>query len=213
MHFLFARILCGIRRSARRLPLKITTSQRGIFCCRRFTAVFPPSSDLTEFRIPRKKWVKPRRLVAIFPLLEAVENQLDAAGQAQFIEDPVEALPEDSGSTILGYGAAILGLDFWRSHGTTGSTAAFPMLIAIRPLLDAFLVLPRVEHDRESLSIATSKNRSREDYVGFERIVRVPRRLRSWGEDCFCAFPSCTSNFRSFARSSRSMSTTSNARA
>ena len=76
------------------------------------------------------------------PFLEAAENQLDAAGHAQFMEDPVEAVPEDSRSTILGLWRSYLGLDFWRSHGTTGSPVAFPVLMAVLPLLDAFLVLP-----------------------------------------------------------------------
>jgi len=51
----------------------------------------------------------------------------------------------DSGSTILGFCVAFLGLDFYRSNmsNLNGVTVFFPLLIATLPLLDAIVVVSR----------------------------------------------------------------------
>lgn len=168
---------------------------------------------------------------------------------------PAKIFMGDSGSTLLGFCVAILGLDFWRTQGATASAQLFPFIVAGLPLLDAlFAVLRRLRRhasplrgDRQhfydllgsrgltdrrvaficyavtfafmligllilradstlglwisSIAVGVTllvalrlgslgKNETRprmsqvknlgvEPYVGFERIVRVPRRLRS----------------------------------
>jgi UDP-GlcNAc:undecaprenyl-phosphate GlcNAc-1-phosphate transferase len=58
---------------------------------------------------------------------------------------PANIFLGDSGSTILGFCVAFLGLDFYRSNATNlnGITAFFPLLIATVPLLDTILVVFR----------------------------------------------------------------------
>jgi UDP-GlcNAc:undecaprenyl-phosphate GlcNAc-1-phosphate transferase len=58
----------------------------------------------------------------------------------------------DSGSTALGFGAAFLGLDLYRSRPTSGPVLLFPLLTASLPLLDAvFAVIRRVRDHRSPL--------------------------------------------------------------
>ncbi len=53
----------------------------------------------------------------------------------------------DSGSTLLGFAMAFLGIDLWHAPGQTPSAWAFPLLVAALPLLDACLAaLRRIRH-------------------------------------------------------------------
>jgi UDP-GlcNAc:undecaprenyl-phosphate GlcNAc-1-phosphate transferase len=58
---------------------------------------------------------------------------------------PANIFLGDSGSTVLGFCVAFLGLDFYRSNmsNVNGITVFFPLLIAALPLLDAILVVSR----------------------------------------------------------------------
>jgi UDP-N-acetylmuramyl pentapeptide phosphotransferase/UDP-N-acetylglucosamine-1-phosphate transferase len=49
----------------------------------------------------------------------------------------------DSGSTVLGFTIAFLGLDSCRVHSSTASSLAFPLVVAAFPLLDAGLAILR----------------------------------------------------------------------
>jgi UDP-GlcNAc:undecaprenyl-phosphate/decaprenyl-phosphate GlcNAc-1-phosphate transferase len=67
------------------------------------------------------------------------------AGFLCFNFPPAKIFMGDSGSTVLGFSVAFLGLDFIgaRGGGTTASSLAFPFLIAGLPLLDALAVMTR----------------------------------------------------------------------
>jgi UDP-GlcNAc:undecaprenyl-phosphate GlcNAc-1-phosphate transferase len=56
---------------------------------------------------------------------------------------PAKIFMGDSGSTMLGFCVAILGLNFWRVHDAAGSPLVFPILVASFPLLDAILAVLR----------------------------------------------------------------------
>ncbi|MGB0035926.1 MAG: hypothetical protein WBP79_10675, partial [Candidatus Acidiferrales bacterium] len=56
----------------------------------------------------------------------------------------------DSGSTMLGFCIAFLGLDFYRAHSAAGPQLLFPILIAAFPLLDATLAVARRLRSRVS---------------------------------------------------------------
>jgi UDP-GlcNAc:undecaprenyl-phosphate GlcNAc-1-phosphate transferase len=65
---------------------------------------------------------------------------------------PASIFMGDSGSTLLGFCVAILGLDFWRTQGTTPSAQLFPFIVAGLPLLDAlFAVLRRLRRHTSPL--------------------------------------------------------------
>jgi UDP-GlcNAc:undecaprenyl-phosphate/decaprenyl-phosphate GlcNAc-1-phosphate transferase len=65
---------------------------------------------------------------------------------------PAKIFMGDSGSMLLGFCAAILGLDFWRTHSATGSAQFFPFIVAGLPLLDAlFAVLRRLRRRNSPL--------------------------------------------------------------
>ncbi len=49
----------------------------------------------------------------------------------------------DSGSTVLGFGVAFLGLAFYRSDGAASPSLLFPVWVAALPLLDALLAMIR----------------------------------------------------------------------
>jgi UDP-GlcNAc:undecaprenyl-phosphate/decaprenyl-phosphate GlcNAc-1-phosphate transferase len=65
---------------------------------------------------------------------------------------PASIFMGDSGSTLLGFCVAILGLDFWRTNGVAGSAQLFPLIAAGLPLLDAlFAVLRRLRRHTSPL--------------------------------------------------------------
>jgi UDP-GlcNAc:undecaprenyl-phosphate/decaprenyl-phosphate GlcNAc-1-phosphate transferase len=64
---------------------------------------------------------------------------------------PANIFMGDSGSTLLGFCVAILGLDFWRTHTAVGSAQFFPFVVAGLPLLDAFLAVLRRLRTRKSM--------------------------------------------------------------
>jgi UDP-GlcNAc:undecaprenyl-phosphate GlcNAc-1-phosphate transferase len=64
---------------------------------------------------------------------------------------PANVFMGDSGSTLLGFCVAILGLDFWRANGAAGSAQLFPLIIAGFPLMDALLAVLRRLRTRESM--------------------------------------------------------------
>lgn len=54
-----------------------------------------------------------------------------------------KVVSNDSGSTVLGFGIAFLGLNFYRSAPTSASRFLFPIVVAGLPLLDAALAVLR----------------------------------------------------------------------
>jgi UDP-GlcNAc:undecaprenyl-phosphate GlcNAc-1-phosphate transferase len=65
------------------------------------------------------------------------------AGFLLFNFPPATIFMGDSGSTVLGFAVAFLGLDFYRANSPTGSPLLFPILVAALPLLDAILAVLR----------------------------------------------------------------------
>jgi UDP-GlcNAc:undecaprenyl-phosphate/decaprenyl-phosphate GlcNAc-1-phosphate transferase len=64
---------------------------------------------------------------------------------------PAKIFMGDSGSTLLGFCVAILGLDFWRSNGAAGSSPLFPLVVVGLPLMDALLAVLRRLRTGESM--------------------------------------------------------------
>jgi UDP-N-acetylmuramyl pentapeptide phosphotransferase/UDP-N-acetylglucosamine-1-phosphate transferase len=54
-----------------------------------------------------------------------------------------QIISNDSGSTVLGFTIAFLGLDFFRAKSPAPATTFFPLLVAALPLLDAALAVLR----------------------------------------------------------------------
>jgi hypothetical protein len=80
-------------------------------------------------------------------LLEAIQHELDAARNSQLFKDPEQVVSDDSGSSVLGFVIALLGLAFCRESGPAKSPLLFSLLVAALPLLDAlFAVLRRIRH-------------------------------------------------------------------
>ena len=75
------------------------------------------------------------------PLGRAVAASMAGACGAFLIYNwpPAKIFLGDSGSTILGFGAAFLGLDFYRGNVPWSSSRFFPFFVAAVPLLDAVL--------------------------------------------------------------------------
>ena len=67
------------------------------------------------------------------------------AGFSFFNFPPAKIFMGDSGSTVLGFSVAFLGLDFMEARGAGGATGSllFPFIIAALPILDALLVVAR----------------------------------------------------------------------
>ncbi|MGH9747934.1 MAG: hypothetical protein ACRD59_17705 [Candidatus Acidiferrales bacterium] len=86
----------------------------------------------------------------VLALLEAVEDEFDATRYAQFFEDSKKVISHDSGSVVLGYSIAFLGLDLYRVSGPAKSPLLFPLLIAAVPLVDASLAVLRRLRQRRS---------------------------------------------------------------
>jgi UDP-GlcNAc:undecaprenyl-phosphate/decaprenyl-phosphate GlcNAc-1-phosphate transferase len=64
---------------------------------------------------------------------------------------PAKLFMGDSGSMLLGFCVAILGLDFWRTHAAADSSQLFPFVVAGFPLLDALLAVSRRLRTGESM--------------------------------------------------------------
>jgi UDP-GlcNAc:undecaprenyl-phosphate GlcNAc-1-phosphate transferase len=82
---------------------------------------------------------------ALSPLGYAVAWSLVGAcvGFLFFNFPPTKIFMGDSGSTVLGFSMAFLGLDFIGSRGAGGAAGSllFPFMIAALPILDALLVV------------------------------------------------------------------------
>src|ERR1700690_1493889 len=87
----------------------------------------------------------------VLALLQAVQHELHAAGNAKFFEDTKQIIAHDCGSTLIGFSIAFLGLDLYRAGGTARSPLLFPLLIAAIPLLDTCLAVVRRMRSRDSL--------------------------------------------------------------
>jgi UDP-GlcNAc:undecaprenyl-phosphate GlcNAc-1-phosphate transferase len=72
------------------------------------------------------------------------------AGFLLFNFPPARIFLGDSGSTVLGFGVAFLGLDFYRSNSAIGTQWFFPFFVAGLPLLDALLAVIRRLRSRGS---------------------------------------------------------------
>lgn len=86
-------------------------------------------------------------------LLEAVQYQFDAAGDTQLFEDPEEVVSHDSGSSMLGFATALLGLAFCRETGPAKPALTpilFSVLVAALPLIDAGVAILRRVRQRAS---------------------------------------------------------------
>jgi UDP-GlcNAc:undecaprenyl-phosphate/decaprenyl-phosphate GlcNAc-1-phosphate transferase len=88
------------------------------------------------------------------PLSSAVAWSLlgACAGFLVFNFPPAKIFMGDSGSTVLGFGIAFLGLDYYRAHSGGGSSLFFPILAAGLPLLDCTLAVFRRLRSRISPS-------------------------------------------------------------
>jgi UDP-GlcNAc:undecaprenyl-phosphate GlcNAc-1-phosphate transferase len=72
------------------------------------------------------------------------------AGFLAFNFPPATIFMGDSGSTLLGFGVAFLGLDFYRGGIPANSQLLFPVIVAALPLLDAGLAILRRLQNRGS---------------------------------------------------------------
>jgi UDP-GlcNAc:undecaprenyl-phosphate/decaprenyl-phosphate GlcNAc-1-phosphate transferase len=63
---------------------------------------------------------------------------------------PAKIFMGDSGSTVLGFLLAFLGLDFYRVHHAIGTRLFLPLIFAGLPILDLFLAVFRRIHKRMS---------------------------------------------------------------
>ena len=63
-------------------------------------------------------------------LLEAVQHQFDTARNSQLFEDSEQVISHDSGSSMLGFATALLGLAFCRETGPAKS-ALTPILFSV----------------------------------------------------------------------------------
>jgi hypothetical protein len=77
--------------------------------------------------------------------LQTIEHQFHASGNPKLIEDSKKIVTNDSGSTVLGFVAAFLCLDFYRTNASANSPSIliFPFLAAALPLLDTLLSVLR----------------------------------------------------------------------
>jgi UDP-GlcNAc:undecaprenyl-phosphate GlcNAc-1-phosphate transferase len=73
-----------------------------------------------------------------------------SAGFLLFNFPPANIFLGDSGSTVLGFGVAFLGLDFYRSGSAISTRWFFPFFVAGLPLLDALLAVIRRLRSRGS---------------------------------------------------------------
>jgi hypothetical protein len=82
--------------------------------------------------------------------LEAIKDELDARGDAEFVENAKHIVANDSGSTVLGFCVAFLALDFYRGNGAGATSIAFPIVVAGLPILDAVFAVQRRLQNRAS---------------------------------------------------------------
>ena len=86
-------------------------------------------------------------------LLEAVQHQFDTARNAQLFKDSEQVISHDSGSSMLGFATALLGLAFCRETGPAKSALTlilFSVLVAALPLIDAGVAILRRTRQRAS---------------------------------------------------------------
>jgi hypothetical protein len=70
-------------------------------------------------------------------LLEAVQHQFDTARNSQLFKNSEQVISHDSGSSMLGFATALLGLAFCRETGPAKSALTpilFSVLVAALPL-------------------------------------------------------------------------------
>lgn len=81
--------------------------------------------------------------------MQAVEDEFDARGNAQLVEYVEKIVPDDSGSTLLGFSVAFLSLDYCRAQPASHSALIFPAIATGFPVFDAMLaVLRRLRRGR-----------------------------------------------------------------
>jgi hypothetical protein len=86
-------------------------------------------------------------------LPEAVQHQFDTARNSQFFEDSEQVISHDSGSSMLGFATALLGLAFCRETNPAKSALTpilFSVLVAALPLIDAGVAILRRIRQRAS---------------------------------------------------------------
>jgi hypothetical protein len=86
-------------------------------------------------------------------LLEAVQHQFDTARNSQLFEDSEQVISRDSGSSMLGFATALLGLAFCRDTDPAKSALTpilFSVLVAALPLIDAGVAILRRIRQRAS---------------------------------------------------------------
>jgi hypothetical protein len=79
-------------------------------------------------------------------LLEAVQHQFDTARNSQLFKNSEQVISHDSGSSMLGFATALLGLAFCRETGPAKSALTpilFSVLVAALPLIDAGVAILR----------------------------------------------------------------------
>jgi hypothetical protein len=76
-------------------------------------------------------------------LVQAIEDQFDAARDAELIEDAEKIISDDSGSNLLGFALAFLALDSYRSGSKSLPVLLYPLVAAALPLMDFGLEILR----------------------------------------------------------------------
>ena len=102
------------------------------------------------------------------------------AGFLFFNFPPAKIFMGDSGSTVLGFSVAFLGLDFMEARGAGGATGSllFPFIIAALPILDALLVVAR--------RVARGKSPLQADREHFyDRLLAAGRTARRVAISCY----------------------------
>lgn len=92
----------------------------------------------------------PAALLAPFATSVAAALLGVCAGFLLFNLPPAKIFMGDSGSTMLGFAVAFLSLEFYRSNAAEPKFAAFPLVVAALPLLDAALAVTRRLQNRAS---------------------------------------------------------------
>lgn len=78
-------------------------------------------------------------------LLKAIQNQFHPGRHSQLVENLKKIVPNDSGSTVLGFGLAFLALRSYAIEFSSPTAAElfFPILVAALPLSDAAFAIIR----------------------------------------------------------------------
>jgi UDP-N-acetylmuramyl pentapeptide phosphotransferase/UDP-N-acetylglucosamine-1-phosphate transferase len=131
-----------------------------------------------------------------------------SAGFLLFNLPPAKIFLGDSGSAILGFALAFLGLDFWRSHAATTPMILFPLTLAGLPLLDAgFAVVRRLRRggsplagDRDHIyDLLLSRGYSSAQVALFCYLLTIALAGLAWGESRMAPVQACAVSIVAFA--------------